>query len=175
MLRSGSCNEAKCWAGFNTASGFGVCLEDLITTTPEADSQEDSDEEHSDDSTNVLPIILGSVLGGLALILGSLVAARVYYKKRRQKKTKEFQDRKEIEKTPAGLTLWRHLKQGVFKKREKDLGSPKSEFFPVERHSMFGEPAAYEQERSLKAPSSRIPSPAPVLLRQESNAVRLLF
>lgn len=162
ILQGGSCEQASCWGDAKPVTGYGVCLEDLVTVDPEKDSREASKDKKdgSNKSRNLLPIILGTLLGFAAFLLLAFMALRMYYKNRRREKTQQFQDKKELEQTPGGLMLWRHFK--LFGKgnnndnKSPSSSSPSSEFFPNQRGSVYT-----THQNGISQSNLRSPSPAP--------------
>lgn len=88
ILSEGSCHTSNCWSDLQPVAGFGVCLEDLVTTTPQKDSESSEDNEDRN-KKNLLPIILGTLLGLVALLLVAFVVLRMYNRNRRKEETQQ--------------------------------------------------------------------------------------
>lgn len=161
VLKNGQCQKADCWAGFGPVSGFGVCLESLVTVTPEKDRGNTSKKKSKD----LLPIILGTLLGIAAVLMAAFAVVRLYFKNRRREQTQKFQDQKNLEQAPNGLKFWRHLKWKTGRPSNNNAqNSPDSEFFPAKSQSTYSPsiPNFHHLARAPSRASSRAVSSHPV-------------
>lgn len=99
VLANGACSAANCWNGAKALDGFGVCLESLVTIVSETKPSA------SLTKTSKTAIIIGSIVGTMLLLGLSFCIVRKHFKNKRKTKVQEFQDKKQIRQSAAGIFL----------------------------------------------------------------------